>query len=627
MNTKLRCYYEVLGIEKSAKQDEIKISYRKLALMWHPDKNQHQLSIAEEKFKEINNAYTVLSDPNERKWYDDHREAILRGGRGGSGDGDDDDDEINLWPYFNTSIFTSFNDNDETGFFKIYSRIFEIIDKIEEGEETVNEYHHHPPKFGDSTTPIAEVLKFYSFWKDFVTKKKFTSSDLYHLSDAPNRQIKRLMEKENQKERSKARSAYNERVRHLASFIYNHDKRITEYQKKCLEETERKQREAAIQKQLDEEERQKQIKKFKEEKQREYQLAKQQGLYKDDDDNLYQDNSNNSNFCIICDKAFKSEGQLENHQNSNKHKQELARIRKAVSLDDELLPEDNSNSNNNNNSNNSSNNNTNGNDSNEDDDEDDEDNNKNKKSKKSKKAKKKSKKVINSQMFNEKSDEFVFGLVNKNKKKSKPQKFIESEEEKEEEEENLKENKDLSNDDDDDNLNSEDEDDLLVTSMLKNFVLTKEKKKNLKEQREKEEKENEVQDDDDDENESEQDSNDEDREDDDFDEEDEEDEEEDGDKKVKKDNKKDNKKNTTTTTTTTTSKSKGKAKEKREKKEEKKQQQQQQQQGQTGGESLFCNVCKGEFPSRNKLFQHIKETKHAQAVPSSGVSSGNKKKK
>ncbi|KAM9977637.1 hypothetical protein ACTFIR_011507 [Dictyostelium discoideum] len=625
MNTKLRCYYEVLGIEKSAKQDEIKISYRKLALMWHPDKNQHQLSIAEEKFKEINNAYTVLSDPNERKWYDDHREAILRGGRGGSGDGDDDDDEINLWPYFNTSIFTSFNDNDETGFFKIYSRIFEIIDKIEEGEETVNEYHHHPPKFGDSTTPIAEILKFYSFWKDFVTKKKFTSSDLYHLSDAPNRQIKRLMEKENQKERSKARSAYNERVRHLASFIYNHDKRITEYQKKCLEETERKQREAEIQKQLDEEERQKQIKKFKEEKQKEYQLAKQQGLYKDDDDNLYQDNSNNSNFCIICDKAFKSEGQLENHQNSNKHKQELARIRKAVSLDDELLPEDNSNnSNNNNNNNNSSNNNTNGNDSNEDDDEDDEDNNKNKKSKKSKKAKKKSKKVINSQMFNEKSDEFVFGLVNKNKKKSKPQKFIESEEEEEEEEENLKENKDLSNDDDD-NLNSEDEDDLLVTSMLKNFVLTKEKKKNLKEQREKEDKENKIQDDDD-ENESEQDSNDEDREDDDFNEEDEEDEEEDGDKKVKKDNKKDNKKNTTTTTTTTTTKSKGKAKEKREKKEEKKQQQQQ---GQTGGsgESLFCNVCKGEFPSRNKLFQHIKETKHAQAVPSSGVSSGNKKKK
>ncbi|KAM9998531.1 hypothetical protein ACTFIY_008180 [Dictyostelium cf. discoideum] len=619
MNTKLRCYYEVLGIEKSAKQDEIKISYRKLALMWHPDKNQHQLSIAEEKFKEINNAYTVLSDPNERKWYDDHREAILRGGRGGSGDGgDDDDDEINLWPYFNTSIFTSFNDNDETGFFKIYSRIFEIIDKIEEGEETINEYHHHPPKFGDSTTPIAEVLKFYSFWKDFVTKKKFTSSDLYHLSDAPNRQIKRLMEKENQKERSKARSAYNERVRHLASFIYNHDKRITEYQKKCLEETERKQREAEIQKQLDEEERQKQIKKFKEEKQREYQLAKQQGLYKDDDDNLYQDNSNNSNFCIICDKAFKSEGQLENHQNSNKHKQELARIRKAVSLDDELLPEDN-------NSNNNNNNNTNGNDSNEDDDddEDDEDNNKNKKSKKSKKAKKKSKKVINSQMFNEKSDEFVFGLVNKNKKKSKPQKFIESEEE--EEEEDLKENKDLSNDDDgNDNLNSEDEDDLLVTSMLKNFVLTKEKKKNLKEQREKEEKENKIQDD---ENESEDSANEEDREDDDY---DEEDEEEDGDKKVKKDNKKDNKKNTNTTTTTTTdttTKSKGKAKEKREKKEEKKQQQQQQQQGQTGGESLFCNVCKGEFPSRNKLFQHIKETKHAQAVPSSGVSSGNKKKK
>ena len=46
---------------------------------WHPDKNQHQIDLATEVFKQIQAAHAVLSDPNERAWYDAHREAILRG--------------------------------------------------------------------------------------------------------------------------------------------------------------------------------------------------------------------------------------------------------------------------------------------------------------------------------------------------------------------------------------------------------------------------------------------------------------------------------------------------------------------------------------------------------------------
>jgi len=62
-------YYKVLGISKSASPEEIKKAYRKLALKYHPDQNQGNKS-AEDKFKEISEAYAVLSDPEKRKQYD-----------------------------------------------------------------------------------------------------------------------------------------------------------------------------------------------------------------------------------------------------------------------------------------------------------------------------------------------------------------------------------------------------------------------------------------------------------------------------------------------------------------------------------------------------------------------------
>ena len=64
-----RDYYEVLGIEKSASADEIKRAYRKLAGKYHPDRNPGDKS-AEEKFKEIGEAYEVLSDSDKKARYD-----------------------------------------------------------------------------------------------------------------------------------------------------------------------------------------------------------------------------------------------------------------------------------------------------------------------------------------------------------------------------------------------------------------------------------------------------------------------------------------------------------------------------------------------------------------------------
>ena len=79
-------YYKILGVAKGASDEQIKKAYRKLALAYHPDKNRTY--DAEEKFKEIAEAYEVLSDPERRRVYDEHCELGLRGGDpGGPGQG------------------------------------------------------------------------------------------------------------------------------------------------------------------------------------------------------------------------------------------------------------------------------------------------------------------------------------------------------------------------------------------------------------------------------------------------------------------------------------------------------------------------------------------------------------
>jgi len=78
-------YYKTLGIAKGATDEEVKKAYRKMALKYHPDKNKS--AGAEEKFKEIAEAYEVLSDKKKREVYDQYGEEGLTGGMGGGGGG------------------------------------------------------------------------------------------------------------------------------------------------------------------------------------------------------------------------------------------------------------------------------------------------------------------------------------------------------------------------------------------------------------------------------------------------------------------------------------------------------------------------------------------------------------
>lgn len=81
-----RDYYEVLGVDKSASEAEIKKAYRKIAIKYHPDKNPDDKS-AEEKFKEAAEAYEVLSTPEKRQQYDRFGHSMGGGGFGGGGGG------------------------------------------------------------------------------------------------------------------------------------------------------------------------------------------------------------------------------------------------------------------------------------------------------------------------------------------------------------------------------------------------------------------------------------------------------------------------------------------------------------------------------------------------------------
>ncbi|XP_023143308.2 dnaJ homolog subfamily B member 6b isoform X1 [Amphiprion ocellaris] len=78
-------YYQTLGVQKHATQEDIKKAYRKLALKWHPDKNPDNKDEAEKRFKELSEAYEVLSDENKRNIYDRYGKEGLSGGGGGGG--------------------------------------------------------------------------------------------------------------------------------------------------------------------------------------------------------------------------------------------------------------------------------------------------------------------------------------------------------------------------------------------------------------------------------------------------------------------------------------------------------------------------------------------------------------
>ncbi|NXY87706.1 DJC21 protein, partial [Alcedo cyanopectus] len=356
----MKCHYEVLGVKRDAGEDELKRAYRRLALRWHPDKNLENAEEAAEQFKLIQAAYDVLSDPQERAWYDNHREALLKGGV----DGDYQDDTLDLLHYFTVSCYSGYGD-DEKGFFAIYRQVFEKIAK-EEMEYMTEEDSEEFPMFGYSQSDYDTVVHpFYAYWQSFCTQKNFAWKEEYDTRLASNRWEKRAMEKENKKTRDKARKERNELVRQLVAFIRKRDKRVQAHRKLVEEQNAEKTRKAEEFRRQQKLKQAKLAEQYKEQswitmsdlekelQEMEAQYEKEFGDGSDGEGELDEqetkgiedklDKTEEAEFvddlyCPACDKLLKTEKSMRNHEKSKKHREMVALLRQQLEEEEGKLP-------------------------------------------------------------------------------------------------------------------------------------------------------------------------------------------------------------------------------------------------------------------------------------------------
>lgn len=376
-----KCYYEILGVRQDSSEDEIKRAYRSLALKWHPDKNHDNADEAHSKFLAIHKAYETLSDSRERSWYDRHKDQILAG----SNKDEVIDKCLDLFPFFSSSCFAGHDDSPD-GFYTVYRNVFQQISKeeivyMDEDAKLEEEF----PTFGTSESSYVEVVrKFYAFWSSFCTKMTFDFLDKYNITEAENRRILRLMEKENKKLKDPAKKERNDRIRALVEFVKKRDKRIKAY-KISVDKQVQQNRLKTAEKQR--QQREKQAKEIADYKATQWQdvdsleeeLRKLEAQYDNaegqnettskarggnssvvdndeeecstnkvdladsaaGDENEVEDEEEEDDepdfFCLACNKDFRSAKSLQNHEASKKHKQNLAILTKLLKEEESLM--------------------------------------------------------------------------------------------------------------------------------------------------------------------------------------------------------------------------------------------------------------------------------------------------
>lgn len=269
-------------------------------------------------FAEIQSAYEVLSDPQERSWYDSHRDTFLRADDGGEAS----DYSYNARMTTSTDIvklFSKFSPRMEfsdspSGF---YGGLRDIFAQLASEEDTacrwegVNAFRY--PSFGSHHDPLHVAREFYSVWGSFSTTKSFAWKDVYRYSEAPDRRVRRMMEKENRRLREGAIREFNEAVRSLVAFAKKRDPRYKAYKDSQSQSRVALQRSAASQ-----------ASRSRAANQANFRDHVLQDWAKPEDSGHFipesSDEGEAEHFeCIVCHKTFKSLNQFQAHERSKKH--------------------------------------------------------------------------------------------------------------------------------------------------------------------------------------------------------------------------------------------------------------------------------------------------------------------
>jgi DnaJ family protein A protein 5 len=331
-------YYDLLGVERTATDDEIKKAYRRKALDLHPDRNYGNVEHATSLFAEIQTAYEVLSDPQERAWYDSHRDILLRGDQATGPDAEEFSYNIRMTSAEEVlKLMVKFNGRLDytdapSGFYGGLNDFFKQLAKEEDIAcqwEDLDSIEY--PEFGLEDDDYEDVVRpFYAVWNGFATRKSYSWKDQYRLSDAPDRRIRRLMEKENKKLREEASQEYNEAVRSLVAFVRKRDPRVQNNQKSEAERQKALREATAAQAARSRAARQAKLEDMNAAAIPEW--AKSRPA-KDEHEGGFSSESEVEEHeydCVVCDKTFKSEAQFKAHEKSKKHTKLLKQLQREM---------------------------------------------------------------------------------------------------------------------------------------------------------------------------------------------------------------------------------------------------------------------------------------------------------
>ncbi|KAE9403656.1 DnaJ-domain-containing protein [Gymnopus androsaceus JB14] len=347
-NNEVVDYYQLLEVEETATADEIKRSFRRLALIHHPDKNKDDVEGATKRFAELQQAYEVLSDDQERAWYDSHKaslapepddETVYEDIRKGAPPPRARDRGLtvrHLSRFFDATLWDGFGDEGD-GFYAVYRSLFA---RLEAEEKLSSDDEIHLPSFGYSSwswTPqnkkedATAARTFYNAWINFVTAKDFAWADAWNVAEAPDRRVRRLMEKDNKKARDDARRDYNDTVRSLAKFLRKRDPRYKEHLARQAES-------AQIQASRSSTPNPKK-------KSRPDATYVEQSWQKIDTPTGHDDlewavaegEDSEEWECVACNKSFRSEAAWDSHERSKKHMKEVERLRQEMMEEGEIL--------------------------------------------------------------------------------------------------------------------------------------------------------------------------------------------------------------------------------------------------------------------------------------------------